>query len=181
MAVKKAVKLHSNKGFLVLFTMTEEKRISQLRRLSEVSTERRRSLDGLERSLLDTKRVANVLCREFGSHSLGIDFSNLGNIRVTDEKIVLFVRNSLQKSKLRQILPRLESVTQAAGFIKPIEISVRPTGESPLSSIVESEAPRREGNTEAANYMKGKADTLLDGPVKEALLSLAKTLKSESQ
>ena len=157
--------------------MAEEKRISQPRRLSEISTEKRRSLDGLERSLLDTKRVSNALSRELGSLALGVDFSNLGNVRVTDEKIVLFVRNSLQKSKLRQILPRLEAITQAAGFIKPIEISVRPTGESQLSGIVESESPQREGNTEAANYMKDKADTLLDGPVKEALLSLAKTLQ----
>ena len=161
--------------------MAEEKRISQPRRLSEISTEKRRSLDGLERSLLDTKRVSNALSRELGSLALGVDFSNLGNVRVTDEKIVLFVRNSLQKSKLRQILPRLEAITQAAGFIKPIEISVRPTGESQLSGIVESGSPQREGNTEAANYIKVKAETLLDGPVKEALLSLAKTLKDESQ
>ncbi len=161
--------------------MTEEKRFSQLRRLSEVSTEKSRSPDGLEHSLLETKRVANLLCREFGSNALGVDFSNLGNIRVTDEKIVLFVRNSLQKSKLRQILPRLEAVTQTAGFIKPIEISVRPTGESQPSGIVESRSPKREGNTDAANYMKERADTLYEGPVKEALLSLAKTLKDESK
>lgn len=154
-----------------------DQRTSSMQKLSSVSSEKTRNLDSLEQALHASRRVCGALREMLSATCPSVDWTHLGNIRVTDEKIVLFVKNALQKTKLRQILPRLEAATQSSGFIQAIEIVVRPTSQTLTPKEVFSSEKPREGDAEGASYMEKKAETLIDGNVKEALLSLAKTLR----
>lgn len=155
-----------------------DQRTSSMQKLSSVSGEKTRNLDNLDQTLLASRRACVALKEMLSATCPSVDWTNLGNIRVTDEKIVLFVKNALQKTKLRQILPRLEAATQSSGFIQAIEIVVRPVSQTLTPKEVFSGEKARKGDAEGASYMEKKAETLLEGDVKEALLSLAKTLQN---
>ncbi len=155
-----------------------DQRTSSMQKLSSVSSEKTRNIDNLDRALVASRRVCVALRATLKATCPSVDWTDLGNVRVTDEKIVLFVKNALQKTKLRQILPRLEAITQAAGFIETIDIVVRPTSLPPTLTEIPSLEKAREGDKESASYIEKKAETLIDGDVKEALLSLAKTLRN---
>ncbi len=155
-----------------------DQRTSSMQKLASVSSGKTRNLDSLDEALVASRRVCVALREMLSATCPSVDWTHLGNIRVTDEKIVLFVKNALQKTKLRQILPRLEAATQASGFIQAIEIVVRPTPQARASKEVLSTEKPRKGNSEGASYMEKKAETLIDGEVKEALMSLAKTLRN---
>ncbi len=155
-----------------------DQRTSSMQKLASVSSGKTRNLDSLDEALVASRRVCVALREMLSATCPSVDWTHLGNIRVTDEKIVLFVKNALQKTKLRQILPRLEAATQSSGFIQAIEIVVRPTSQARASKEVLSTEKPRVGDDKGASYMEKKAESLVDGEVKEALMSLAKTLRN---
>ena len=69
------------------------------------------SLDRSEESsiaeqLMGVRRASRVIAPLLAGLPLGVDFSNLGNIRIRDDTIILYVRSAAQSAKLRQLLPR---------------------------------------------------------------------------
>ena len=101
-------------------------------------------------------------------------------MRVTDKKIVLFVPNALQKTKLRQVLPRLEAALQEKGFVLALDIVVRPTVKPLDVGVVPSTSPARTGTLTGAESLEKGAKTIRDTALRNALMSLAKTLRQTS-
>ena len=55
--------------------------------------------------LKDARKAARAVAGETAKMRLGLDFSDIANIRVTPEKITLLVKTAIQQNRLRQLLP----------------------------------------------------------------------------
>lgn len=134
--------------------------------------------ESIASDLADVRRIARAIAPAIKELPLGVDFSNLGNIRLRDGKIILFVKSALQKSKLRQVLPRISDLAQRAGYLQSIEIVIRPVTQNiALRKNLAQGSPRALSETSAQNITQ-TASTLPDSPLKEALTALAKTVRT---
>lgn len=174
---KKPVKLQLGSFFRT--TMVKHMRHTPIRRLSDLTIEDIGENVGLERALMDSRRVMNVLSPILRPLKTGIDWTDLANLRASDKKIVLFVRNSLQKTKLRQLLPRIEAAVQNAGITRPVEICVRPITKTPARTVVHSNSLPRTGSVAAADCIENKAASISDTALREVVLKLANTLRQK--
>ena len=115
------------------------------KRLSEYALGVADGADTLTQALANSRRVLSILSPILQSVCRGPDWTNISCVRVTDKKIVLFVPNALQKTKLRQVLPRLEAALQEKGFVLALDIVVRPTVKPLDVGAVPSTSPARTG------------------------------------
>mgnify|MGYP003187714425 CR=1 FL=1 len=81
---------------------------------------------GEEQSVAEQLKDARAVAGETAKMRLGLDFSDIANIRVTPEKITLLVKTAIQQNRLRQLLPRITAALGRAGFIAPVDIKIRP-------------------------------------------------------
>jgi len=124
-----------------------------------------------------SRRVSSLLRPVLKDARIGVDFSNVANLRVTDEAIVLYVKNAWQKTKLRQMLPRLDATAQDAGFTTPVTIVVRPEGR-PTDPPRFASSPRTT-SPQAARTLEEKAGSIIEPALRKALENLAKTLRGD--
>ena len=121
--------------------------------------------ESIASDLADARHIARTISPVLKDLPLGVDFSRLGNIRLRDGKIILFVRSSLQKSKLRQVLPRISDLVQRAGYLQSIEIVIRPVDANiSLRKNLAQSSPRMLSESSAQNIAK-TADALADSPL----------------
>lgn len=123
--------------------------------------------------LRDSRRLARAIAPALRGLPLGVDFSQISNIRLRDGKIILFVRSALQKSKLRQVLPRISELAARAGYLQSIDIVIRPTAtELELRRSQAAGAPR-ELSEKSAAAIEAASRSMEDSPLKDALAELA--------
>ena len=135
--------------------------------------------ESIASDLADARRIARTISPVLKDLPLGVDFSRLGNIRLRDGKIILFVRSSLQKSKLRQVLPRISDLVQRAGYLQSIEIVIRPVDANISLRKNLAQGSRRTLSESSAQNIAKTADALADSPLKNALAALAKTVREK--
>lgn len=150
------------------------------KRLSEYALGVAGGADTLTQTLANSRRVLSILSPILQSVCRGPDWTDISHVRVTDKKIVLFVPNALQKTKLRQVLPRLEAALQEKGFVLALNIVVRPTVKPLDVGVVPSTSPARTGSPMGAECLEKGAKTIRDTALRNALMSLAKTLRQTS-
>lgn len=172
---RKPVKLRVKHGFSHVCRMSTISN-NLPKRLSDVALGASGRTDTLTQALANSRRVLATLRPILEGTCRGTDWANPAHVRVTDKKIVLFVPNALQKTKLRQVLPRLEETLQKKGHVLPIEILVRPT--RPLSlAIPRGTSPARVGSLIGADSLEKGAAKIRDTPLRQAVLQLAQTLR----
>ncbi len=132
-------------------------------------------------ALKDARRISRAIAPALKSIPLGVDFSKLGNVRRRDGKICLFVRTALQKSKLRQVLPRVSELIARAGYFEPVEIVIRPVGEEIELRKNEALGKERQLSEESCRKLAAAAGGLDASPLKDALLSLASSGQSRKK
>ena len=150
------------------------------KRLSEYALGVAGGADTLTQTLANSRRVLSILSPILQNVCRGLDWTDISHVRVTDKKIVLFVPNALQKTKLRQVLPRLEAVLQEKGFVLALDIVVRPTVKPLDVGVVPSTSPARTGSLMGAECLEKGAKTIRDTALRNALMSLAKALRQTS-
>lgn len=130
--------------------------------------------------LMGVRRVSRVIAPLLAGLPLGVDFTNLGNIRIRDNTIVLYVRSAAQSAKLRQLLPRISDALGRAGFREPVEVRIRPEHTSIDMRQNRAIGEPRTGNASAAQELRLRAQTMPDSPLKTQLLRLAATLEKSA-
>ena len=131
--------------------------------------------------LRDARRAARAVASQTAALRLGTDFSDIGNIRVSREKITLLVKSAVQQNRLRQLLPRISAALGREGFIAPVEIKIRPVSEHiALRQHLITGEPRTMSES-ALSAVEEKADSLEESALKKALLSLARTVRRRQQ
>ncbi len=129
--------------------------------------------DSIAEELRDARRISRAIAPTLKTLPLGVDFSEPGNIRLRDGKIILFVRSALQKSKLRQILPRLTDLAGKAGYLQKIDIAIRPVTEPIALRHNEAMSTPRVLSEESIGKIRSAAAGMADSPLKKALEDLA--------
>ena len=129
--------------------------------------------DSIAEELRDARRISRAIAPALKTLPLGVDFSEPGNIRLRDGKIILFVRSALQKSKLRQILPRLTDLAGKAGYLQKIDIAIRPVTEPIALRHNEAMSTPRVLSEESIGKIRSAAAGMADSPLKKALEDLA--------
>ncbi len=124
--------------------------------------------------LADARRISRVIASETARLRIGTDFSDLGNIRIKNRNIVLFVRSAPQAAKLRQILPRLDEALALKGYRMCIDIKIRPVKPELVLRENKAQSQERQISTATSELISKKAESLDDSALKEALLALAK-------
>lgn len=142
------------------------------RSFAQISLDRSEE-DSIAEELRDARRLCKAIAPALKSLPLGVDFSEPGNIRLRDGKIILFVRSALQKSKLRQILPRLTDLAGRAGYLQRIEISIRPVTEPIRLRRNEAQSTPRVLSEKSAGLIRSRADAMPESALRKALLDLA--------
>ena len=127
--------------------------------------------------LKNTRRVARLLAPEVSKFRLGLDLTRLSNLRVTDNKAVLFVQTAAQHARLRQLLPRLTHILEQAGLTIPLEIRIRPVKETVVLRDNLAQGQPRVASEQTQRTVMKAAQSLDDSPLKQALLSLARTMQ----
>lgn len=126
--------------------------------------------------LKEARRVARRLSGELERFRIGVDFTDLSNIRVTRESVLFFVRTAAQQNKLRQILPLIDTLIGECGLLQHAEIRMRPT----KPKIEEREnlalGKDRKGSKIGSESTQRAAESLEDSPLKDALIRLSQTL-----
>jgi len=137
---------------------------------------------GIAERLRASRLVARALRPVMKTCRIGVDFSDLANLQVTAEKVILYVRTPSQKIKLRQILPRIESSVAETGLLQQVEIEVRPTASLPDQPDTTPRGAPRQGTEQNAEDLEAAAQELPeDSQLKERLLRLAKTLRETAK
>lgn len=127
--------------------------------------------------LQNTRRVARLLAPEVAKFRLGVDLTQLSNLRVTNNKAVLFVQTAAQHARLRQILPRLTRILEQAGLVLPIEIRIRPVKTTISLRDNLAQGQPRVASAQTQRTVMQAAQSLENSPLKQALLSLARTME----
>ncbi|MBS1385861.1 hypothetical protein [Duodenibacillus massiliensis] len=129
--------------------------------------------------LKDARKAARAVAGETAKMRLGLDFSDIANIRVTPEKITLLVKTAIQQNRLRQLLPRITAALGRAGFIAPVDIKIRPvTDHIRLRTRTVETNPRTMSET-ALSAVEEKAGSMNESALKDALLSLARAMRKK--
>ncbi len=158
--------------------MTKSFRVRRFnaRSFSQITLDRSEE-HSLAEELYDVRRIARIIAPALRGFPIGIDFTQMGHIRRKDGVIYLFVHSSVQRTKLRQILPRLEDLIHAAGYRDSMEIKI--LAQKPVIELRKNHAvgvPRR-GDLKASADMMKAAQDMPDSALKEALEKLAATLQ----
>ena len=134
---------------------------------------------GEEQSVAEQLKDARAVAGETAKMRLGLDFSDIANIRVTPEKITLLVKTAIQQNRLRQLLPRITAALGRAGFIAPVDIKIRPvTDHIRLRTRTVETNPRTMSET-ALSALEEKAGSMNESALKDALLSLARAMRKK--
>ena len=137
---------------------------------------------GIAERLRASRLVARALRPVMRTCRIGVDFSDLANLQVTAEKVILYVRTPSQKIKLRQILPRIESAVAETGLLQQVEIEVRPTAALPEQPDTTPRGAPRQATEQNAEELEAAAQELSDGSaLKVRLLRLARTLRENAK
>lgn len=146
------------------------------RSFSQVSFDRSEE-HSLAEELYDVRRITRIIAPALQGLPLGINFGQLGHIRRKDGTVILFVHSAVQRTKLRQILPRIEELIHAAGYRDSVEIKVlAQKPEIKLRDNLAVSRPRRPDH-EAGQSMMKTAEGMQPSALKDALEALAKTLQ----
>ncbi len=148
------------------------------RSFSQVSYDRSEEYS-LAEDLYDVRRITRIIAPALQGFPLGINFGQLGHVRRKDGTIYLFVYTAVQRTKLRQLLPRLEELVHAAGYRDNIEIKVLP--QKPQIHLRENLAfgKPRVPDPVAGQAMMKTAEDMEPSALKDALEALAKTLQNK--
>ena len=132
---------------------------------------------GLAEQLHASRLVARALHAALKGYHIGVDFSDTANVHVTADKVILYVRTPGQKSKLRQLMRRIENAIAQTGLVRLLDIQVRPVN----ATIPESALPKgepRKGSRQSAESIEKAAQSLPeDSSLRKKLERLARTLR----
>ena len=114
-------------GCLPLVSMFDNVRITRAnaRSFAQISLDRSMS-ETLGQELFDVRRIARAFRTAAKSVNVGLDITDIKNIRRENGEVVILVKNTAQHAKLRQILPRLKIALEEAGFRDPITLRIKP-------------------------------------------------------
>ena|GEM_PF-4914185 len=137
---------------------------------------------GIAERLRASRLVARELRPVMKNRYIGVDFSDLANLQVTSEKVILYVRTPTQKIKLRQILPSIQNAVAETGLVQPVDIEVRPTASVPEQPDTTPRGEPRQATEQNAEELESAAGELSDdSPLKSKLLQLARTLRDNAK
>lgn len=114
-------------GCLPLVSMFDNVRITRAnaRSFAQISLDRSMS-ETLGQELFDVRRIARAFRTAAKSVNVGLDITDIKNIRRENGEVVILVKNTAQHAKLRQMLPRLKMALEEAGFRDPITLRIKP-------------------------------------------------------
>lgn len=130
----------------------------------------------LGQELFDVRRIARIFRPAAKSVNVGLDLSNISNLRREKGEVIILVKNTSQRAKLRQMLPRLQTLLEEAGLRDPIKLRLQP----PVSGIELRQntafGQPRVASDASIELITKKAESMKPSALKTALASLAKTL-----
>ena len=130
---------------------------------------------------LDVRRIARAFRTAAKSVNVGLDITDIKNIRRENGEVVILVKNTAQHAKLRQMLPRLKMALEEAGFRDPITLRIKPpTPSIQLRENLALGAPRV-ASDKSVELIRKKAESMKPSALKDALASLAKTLEKANR
>lgn len=169
-------------GCLPLVSMFDNVRITRAnaRSFAQISLDRSMS-ETLGQELFDVRRIARAFRTAAKSVNVGLDITDIKNIRRENGEVVILVKNTAQHAKLRQMLPRLKMALEEAGFRDPITLRIKPpTPSIQLRENLALGAPRVVSD-KSVELIRKKAESMNPSALKDALASLAKTLEKANR
>lgn len=169
-------------GCLPLVSMFDNVRITRAnaRSFAQISLDRSMS-ETLGQELFDVRRIARAFRTAAKSVNVGLDITDIKNIRRENGEVVILVKNTAQHAKLRQMLPRLKMALEEAGFRDPITLRIKPpTPSIQLRENLALGAPRV-ASVKSVELIRKKAESMKPSALKDALASLAKTLEKANR
>ena len=165
-------------GCLPLVSMFDNVRITRAnaRSFAQISLDRSMS-ETLGQELFDVRRIARIFRTAAKSVNVGLDLTDIRNIRRENGEVVILVKNTAQHAKLRQMLPRLKMALEDAGFRDPISLRIKPpTPPLQLRENLAFGAPRV-ASGQSVELIRKKAESMKPSALKDALASLANALE----
>lgn len=169
-------------GCLPLVSMFDNVRITRAnaRSFAQISLDRSMS-ETLGQELFDVRRIARAFRTAAKSVNVGLDITDIKNIRRENGEVVILVKNTAQHAKLRQMLPRLKMALEEAGFRDPITLRIKPpTPSIQLRENLALGAPHV-ASDKSVELIRKKAESMKPSALKDALASLAKTLEKANR
>ena len=169
-------------GCLPLVSMFDNVRITRAnaRSFAQISLDRSMS-ETLGQELFDVRRIARAFRTAAKSVNVGLDITDIKNIRRENGEVVILVKNTAQHAKLRQMLPRLKMALEEAGFRDPITLRIKPpTPSIQLRENLALGAPRV-ASDKSVELIRKKSESMNPSALKDALASLAKTLEKANR
>lgn len=163
--------------YLGTFPMLDTVRITRAnaRSFAQISLDRTMS-ETLGQELFDVRRIARIFRPAAKSFRIGVDISNIRNLRRENGEVVILVKNTAQFAKLRQLLPRLQALLQEAGLRDTIKVRVYPGDASiELRRNTAIGAPRV-ASDKSIETIRKKAESMPPSALKDALEALAQGL-----
>ena len=158
--------------------MSDNVRITRAnaRSFAQISLDRSMS-ETLGQELFDVRRIARIFRTAAKSVNVGLDLTDIRNIRRENGEVVILVKNTAQHAKLRQMLPRLKMALEDAGFRDPISLRIKPpTPPLQLRENLAFGAPRV-ASGQSVELIRKKAESMKPSALKDALASLANALE----
>ena len=158
--------------------MSDNVRITRAnaRSFAQISLDRSMS-ETLGQELFDVRRIARIFRTAAKSINVGLDLTDIRNIRRENGEVVILVKNTAQHAKLRQMLPRLKMALEDAGFRDPISLRIKPpTPPLQLRENLAFGAPRV-ASGQSVELIRKKAESMKPSALKDALASLANALE----
>lgn len=157
--------------------MSDSVRITRAnaRSFAQISLDRSLS-ETLGQELFDVRRIARLFRPAAKSIHIGVDITDIRNLRRENGTVVILVKNAAQLAKLRQLLPRLQVLLEQAGLRDPIKPRIRP---APTPIVLRQNlavGQPRVASAKSIAAIKQTAGSLKPSAVKDALESLARTL-----
>ena len=145
------------------------------RSFAQISLDRSMS-ETLGQELFDVRRIARAFRTAAKSVNVGLDITDIKNIRRENGEVVILVKNTAQ-----QMLPRLKMALEEAGFRDPITLRIKPpTPSIQLRENLALGAPRG-ASDKSVELIRKKAESMKPSALKDALASLAKTLEKANR
>ena len=169
-------------GCLPLVSMFDNVRITRAnaRSFAQISLDRSMS-ETLGQELFDVRRIARAFRTAAKSVNVGLDITDIKNIRRENGEVVILVKNTAQHANLRQMLPRLKMALEEAGFRDPITLRIKPpTPSIQLRENLALGAPRV-ASDKSVELIRKNAESMNPSALKDALASLAKTLEKANR
>lgn len=145
------------------------------RSFAQISLDRSMS-ETLGQELFDVRRIARIFRPAAKSIRVGVDITNISNLRRENGEVVILVKNTAQHAKLRQLLPRLQALLEEAGLRDQVKVRINPAVTPVELRRNTAVGKPRVASDKSIETIRKKAESMKPSALKDALESLAREM-----